>query len=74
MKEKKRFQPSTMRCPNCSQTWLVAGARRGETYLCKGCGTRLIFEVSEQLLSMRLRGAVAAQQQRGSSRGAVLKP
>ena len=69
MKESKRFQLSAMRCPGCSQTWLVAGARRGETYLCKRCGTRLLAGAPPPLPKLRPGGARAKA--RGEARGGV---
>ncbi len=59
MKEIKGLQPSAMRCPACSQTWLVAGARREETYLCKRCGTPLLTETAEPLPNVRSGGEAA---------------
>lgn len=66
MKEKMVFQPSAMRCPVCSQTWLVAGARRGEAYLCKRCGSPLLAEAPEPLPNERPRA-----KPRGEVRGGV---
>jgi DNA-directed RNA polymerase subunit RPC12/RpoP len=34
----------TVSCANCRQAWLVPGLRRGDTYVCKGCGHRLLYE------------------------------
>ena len=69
MKENKSLQPSAMRCPGCSQTWLVAGARRGEAYLCKRCGTRLLAGAPEPLPDVRPGDARAKA--RGEARGGV---
>lgn len=59
MKDNKAFQPSAMRCPGCAQTWLVAGARRGEKYFCKRCGTALLAGAPETLPTLRPKGAKA---------------
>jgi uncharacterized paraquat-inducible protein A len=69
MNESERFRPSAMRCPVCSQTWLVAGARRGEAYLCKRCGTRLLAGAPAPLPNLRRGGASAKA--RGEARGGV---
>lgn len=69
VKENKVFQPSTMRCPSCSQTWLVAGARRGESYLCKRCGTPLLAGAPEPLPN--LRSDEVGRKSRGGARGGV---
>lgn len=66
MKENKVFQPSAMRCPVCSQTWLVAGARRGEAYFCKRCGTPLLPEPLPHL-----RPVDVGRKSRGEARGGV---
>ena len=72
MKEGRRFQLSAMRCPGCSQTWLVAGARRGEAYLCKRCGTRLIAGAPASLPNPR--PGREGTKPRGELRGGVQKP
>jgi len=53
MKEFKGLRPAAMRCHVCCQTWLVAGARRGETYLCKRCGTRLLSDAPHPVPNSR---------------------
>ena len=37
-----------VRCPRCSEVWLVVGARDDERHVCKGCGHGFVIRLSKQ--------------------------
>jgi hypothetical protein len=37
-----------VRCPRCSEVWLVVGARDAERHVCKGCGHGFAISLSNQ--------------------------
>lgn len=35
-----------VRCPRCSEVWLVVGARDDDRHVCKGCGHGFVIRLS----------------------------
>lgn len=43
-KLREQLHRLTVRCVRCTQAWLVAGLRHGDTYVCKECGYRFVID------------------------------
>ncbi len=37
-----------VRCPRCTEVWLVAGAREDDRHVCKGCGHGFAIRLSAE--------------------------